>query len=123
MTQRPSTRPIDPDRLAGARVLVAGAGVSGLAAAEALLALGARVTVTDAVPERLADLPAGAEPGADPDGLPAGTALVVTGPGRRPDHPLVAAAAAAAGVPMVGEPELAWWLGSGPAPSRRPGWW
>ena len=102
--------PITPDRLAGATVLVAGAGVSGLAAASALLELGARVTVTDAVPQRLADLPAGAEPGTDPDGLPAGTALVVTGPGRRPDHPLVAAAAAA-GVPMVGEPELAWWLG------------
>ena len=42
--------------------------------------------------------------------MPAGTTLIVTGPGRRPDHPLVAAAAAA-GVPIVGEPELAWWLG------------
>ena len=111
--------PITPDRLAGARVLVAGAGVSGLAAADALLALGARVTVTDAVPERLADLPAGARPGPDPDGLPAGTELIVTGPGRRPDHPL-AAAAAAAGVPMVGEPELAWWLGL--ARPRPPAW-
>jgi len=35
--------PITPDRLAGATVLVAGAGVSGLAAASALLELGARV--------------------------------------------------------------------------------
>ena len=33
----------------------------------------------------------------------------MTGPGRRPDSPLVAAAAAA-GVPVVGEPELAWWI-------------
>ncbi|MGQ0575752.1 MAG: UDP-N-acetylmuramoyl-L-alanine--D-glutamate ligase [Pseudonocardia sp.] len=97
------------DDVAGARVLVAGAGVSGLAAAGALLGLGAHVTVTDAVAERLADLPAGAVPGED-GVLPPGTALVVTGPGRRPVHPLVAAAAAA-GVPMVGEPELAWWIG------------
>jgi UDP-N-acetylmuramoylalanine--D-glutamate ligase len=99
-----------PAELAGARVLVAGAGVSGLAAAAALVELGATVTVTDAVPARLADLPPGAEPGDDPDGVPAGTALVVTSPGRRPEHPLVAAAAAA-GVPLVGEPELAWWIG------------
>jgi UDP-N-acetylmuramoylalanine--D-glutamate ligase len=102
-------RPVPAD-LSGARVLVAGAGISGLAAATALLEMGARVTVTDAVPEKLADLPPGAEPGTDADAIPAGTALVVTSPGRRPDHPLVAAAAAA-GVPLVGEPELAWWIG------------
>ena len=101
---------MDVRALRGKRVLVAGAGVSGLRAAEALLELDARVTVSDAVPERLVDLPSGAEPAPDPDTVPAGTALVVTGPGRRPDHPLVAAAAAA-GVPLVGEPELAWWLG------------
>ena len=118
MTQQ--APPIDPDRLAGARVLVAGAGISGLAAAEALLALGARVTVSDAVPDRLADLPVGAEAGTDPDGLPDGTVLVVTGPGRRPDHPLVGAAAAA-GVPLVGEPELAWWLGQRPG-TAPPAW-
>ncbi|MCW2722050.1 UDP-N-acetylmuramoyl-L-alanine--D-glutamate ligase, partial [Pseudonocardia sp.] len=47
----------------------------------------------------------------DPDTLPPGIALVVTGPGRRPDHALVRAAAAA-GVPIVGEPELAWWIGA-----------
>jgi UDP-N-acetylmuramoylalanine--D-glutamate ligase len=99
-----------PAELFGARVLVAGAGVSGLAAAAALVELGARVTVTDARPATLGDLPPGAEPGDDPDAVPPGTALVVTSPGRRPDHPLVAAAATA-GVPLVGEPELAWWLG------------
>jgi UDP-N-acetylmuramoylalanine--D-glutamate ligase len=104
-----------PDDLRGAPVLVAGAGISGLAAAEALLALGARVSVSDADPARLADLPDGAVPAAEE--LAPGTALVVTGPGRRPDHPLVAAAAAA-GVPLVGEPELAWWLGR--ARSRPP---
>ncbi|TWF82508.1 UDP-N-acetylmuramoylalanine--D-glutamate ligase [Pseudonocardia hierapolitana] len=107
------------DDLSGARVLVAGAGVSGLAAAAALVEVGARVTVTDARPAALADLPPGAEAGDDPDGVPPGTALVVTSPGRRPDHPLVAAAAAA-GVPLVGEPELAWWLGQ--ARDRPPGW-
>ncbi len=108
-----------PDELAGARVLVAGAGVSGLAAAAALVEVGARVTVTDARPAALADLPPGAEPGDDPDAVPAGTALVVTSPGRRPDHQLVAAAAAA-GAPLVGEPELAWWLGQ--ARERPPMW-
>ncbi|WP_345605360.1 UDP-N-acetylmuramoyl-L-alanine--D-glutamate ligase [Pseudonocardia adelaidensis] len=108
-----------PEDLSGAPVLVAGAGVSGLAAAAALVEVGARVTVTDARPAALADLPPGAEPGDDPDGVPAGTALVVTSPGRRPDHPLVAAAAAA-GAPLVGEPELAWWLGR--AMQRPPVW-
>ena len=97
--------------LAGAPVLVAGAGVSGRAAAAALVALGARVTVSDASPAALRDLPDGAEPAAGEEELPAGTRLVVTGPGRRPDHPLVAAAARA-GVAVVGEPELAWWLGA-----------
>jgi UDP-N-acetylmuramoylalanine--D-glutamate ligase len=105
--------------LAGEPVLVAGAGISGLAAARALLALGARVTVTDAVPERLAELPDGAVPGIDGE-VPPGTRLIVTGPGRRPDHPL-AAAAAAAGVPVVGEPELAWWLGAD-RPGGPPAW-
>jgi UDP-N-acetylmuramoylalanine--D-glutamate ligase len=97
--------------IAGAGVLVAGAGISGLAAAEALVAAGAHVTVTDANQAALADLPAGAVAGDDPDAVPAGTAFVVTSPGRRPDHPLVSRAAAA-GVPIVGEPELAWWLGA-----------
>ena len=94
--------------LVDAPVLVAGAGISGLAAAGALVELGARVTVVDANPAALAGLPDGAVAGAGEE-LPAGTQLVVTGPGRRPDHPL-AAAAAAAGVPVIGEPELAWWI-------------
>ena len=93
-----------PDELRGAHVLVAGAGISGRAAAEALLRLGARVTVSDARAEALADLPEGAVAG--PEELPPDVALVVTGPGRRPDHPLVRSAR----VPVVGEPELAWWI-------------
>ncbi len=102
---------MDPDPgLRGARVLVAGAGISGLAAAAALVEAGAEVTMTDAVAARLDDLPPGVAAGPDPDAVPPGTTLVVTGPGRRPDHPLVAAAAAA-GVEMIGEPELAWRMG------------
>ena len=100
---------VTPEQLRDLPVLVAGAGISGRAAATALVELGARVTVTDANPAALAELPAGVVPFAEPDGLPAGTGLVVTGPGRRPDSPLVAAAAAV-GVPVVGEPELAWWI-------------
>lgn len=100
-------------------VLVAGAGVSGLAAAAALVELGALVTVTDAVPDRLADLPPGTVAGTEADGLPGGVRLVVTGPGRRPDNALVTAAHAA-GVPVVGEPELAWWIGQ--ARPRPPAW-
>ncbi len=95
------------DELRGAHVLVAGAGISGRAAAEALLRLGAHVTVTDARPEALTDLPDGAVAG--PAVLPRDVALVVTGPGRRPGDALVRAAAAA-GLAVVGEPELAWWI-------------
>jgi UDP-N-acetylmuramoylalanine--D-glutamate ligase len=104
---------VKPDELRGAHVLVAGAGISGRAAAEALLRLGARVTVSDARPEALVDLPEGAVAGREE--LPPDVALVVTGPGRRPDHPLVLDAR----VPVVGEPELAWWIGQAqplPAP-------
>ena len=46
--------------LAGRKVLVAGAGVTGRSVAQALLGMGAHVTVTDAAAERLTDLPPGA---------------------------------------------------------------
>jgi len=105
--------------LAGTRVLVAGAGVSGLAVARVLVELGAVVAVSDSRPTALTDLPDGATAAPDPDAVPAGTELVVTGPGRRPDQALVLAAAAA-GVPMVGEPELAWWIGQ--TLPRPPAW-
>ena len=98
--------------LAGMPVLVAGAGTSGAAAARALHGLGAMVTVTDRSDgDRMAALAAegvAAVPGIQIP--PTGTALVVTSPGWRPDHPLFAAAARS-GVPVVGEVELAWWLG------------
>lgn len=104
-------------RLAGRRVLVAGAGVSGASAARVLLELGAQVTVTDAVPTKLDALRR--VPGMHMVGLaagllepPEGTELVVTSPGWRPDSPLLVAAAAA-GVEVIGEVELAWRLDGG----------
>ncbi len=97
-------------KLAGTRVLVAGAGVTGRSAAEALLAAGAEVVVTDSSPERLMALETlldGVElvPGlVEP---PAGTSLVVTSPGWQPSSPLLAASASA-GIEVIGEVELAW---------------
>ncbi|TQM83561.1 UDP-N-acetylmuramoylalanine--D-glutamate ligase [Saccharothrix saharensis] len=99
--------------LAGRHVLVAGAGVTGRSAAEALLAADAVVTVTDGSADRLAALeqllpgvtltPGLASP-------PPGTDLVVTSPGWRPSSPLLAAATAA-GIEVIGEVELAWRMG------------
>jgi UDP-N-acetylmuramoylalanine--D-glutamate ligase len=101
---------------AGLAVLVAGIGISGFAAADALLERGARVLVVDARDgqrerERaqiLGVLGAQVRLGADPDPvLLQGIELVVTSPGWRPDQPLLAAALAG-GVPVWGEVELAW---------------
>ena len=100
----------------GLRVLVLGLGVSGFAAADALLERGAVVAatspdVTEAITERArildilgATLHLGEEALAEP---PEGTELVITSPGVRPDNPLLVAAAAA-GIPVWGEVELAW---------------
>ncbi len=110
---------------AGLRVCVAGLGVSGFAAADALLERGADVTVVDGVAPadgsamseraRILDI-LGAHLVFGPDAVaalpdPAATPvdLVVTSPGWRPDQPLLAAAAAA-GIPVWGEVELAWRL-------------
>jgi len=97
-------------------VTVAGIGVSGFAAADALLHLGARVSVVEGgAGERqrerarvLEVLGADVRLGADQT-LPEGTQLVVTSPGWRPSAPLLAKAAAA-GIPIWGEVELAWRL-------------
>jgi UDP-N-acetylmuramoylalanine--D-glutamate ligase len=104
----------------GLDVLVTGLGVSGFAAADALLERGARVTVVDGrepgadtpMAERariLEVLGAALRFGADAAGRLPDTRpdLVVTSPGWRPDQPLLAAAAAA-GIPVWGEVELAW---------------
>ncbi|MBO0656595.1 UDP-N-acetylmuramoyl-L-alanine--D-glutamate ligase [Streptomyces triculaminicus] len=100
----------------GKHITVAGLGVSGVSAARALAGLGARVTVVDggdsqALRERAATLQ---EQGitvrlGDADTLPEGTGLVVTSPGWKPESPLFAAAAAA-GVDVVGDVEIAWLL-------------
>jgi UDP-N-acetylmuramoylalanine--D-glutamate ligase len=105
----------------GLRVVVAGIGVSGFAAADTLTELGARVVVADATdseenrakadtlrivgawdvllgPAHVGDLP-------DVDGE--APDLVVTSPGWRPEQPLLDAAARR-NIPVWGEVELAW---------------
>ena len=100
----------------GLRILVAGLGISGFAAADALADRGAVVTAvsadaTSAIRERARILEIlDVDVRLGPDHLvdvPEGTELVVTSPGFRPDHPLLLAAAAR-GIPVWGEVELAW---------------
>lgn len=98
----------------GTRVTVAGLGVSGISAARALAALGALVTVVDggdsaAHRERAAALEGIDVRLGDAETLPEGTELVVTSPGWKPSSPLFAAAAEA-GVDVVGDVEIAWRL-------------
>ena len=102
----------------GVRVVVAGFGVSGYAAADNLLFLGADVTALDEATseakaekaELLETLGATVrlEPGATAL-LPAEVDLVVTSPGWKPSSPLLAQAVER-GVPVWGEVELAWRL-------------
>ncbi|WP_439936323.1 UDP-N-acetylmuramoyl-L-alanine--D-glutamate ligase [Nocardia sp. N13] len=102
----------------GVRVVVAGFGVSGYAAADNLLFLGARVTALDEATseakaekaELLETLGATVrlEPGATAV-LPDDVDLVITSPGWRPDAPLLAQASER-GIPVWGEVELAWRL-------------
>ena len=108
------------------RILVTGLGISGFAAADALSERGAVVTVvsadaTPAIGERArileildVDVRLGPEHLLD---VPEGIELVVTSPGFRPDHRLLRAAAAG-GIPVWGEVELAWRMraASGAAP-------
>ncbi|MGW1145778.1 UDP-N-acetylmuramoyl-L-alanine--D-glutamate ligase, partial [Streptomyces sp. NPDC002454] len=108
------------DSFAGQHITVAGLGVSGLSAARALAGLGAHVTVVDGgdSPARRETAAALADEGVtvrlgDADTLPEGTDLVVTSPGWKPSAPLFAAAAAA-GVDVIGDVEVAWRL-RGPA--------
>ncbi|MEV5980150.1 UDP-N-acetylmuramoyl-L-alanine--D-glutamate ligase [Streptomyces sp. NPDC052114] len=100
----------------GRNITVAGLGVSGISAARALASLGASVTVVDggsgeAHRERAASLETEgiAVRLGDAETLPEGTDLVVTSPGWKPSSPLFAAAAAA-GVDVVGDVEIAWRL-------------
>jgi UDP-N-acetylmuramoylalanine--D-glutamate ligase len=105
----------------GLRVTVAGLGLSGFSAADTLAELGAEVVVVDG-----ADTPdtrgkadtlrivgvrevllGPAHTQVLPDVGGAAPDLVVTSPGWRPDQPLLAAAAAA-GIPIWSDVELAW---------------
>ncbi|MEV5507069.1 UDP-N-acetylmuramoyl-L-alanine--D-glutamate ligase [Streptomyces orinoci] len=104
------------------RITVAGLGVSGISAARALAGLGARVTVVDggdgpALRERAERLQAEGITVrlGDAETLPEDTELIVTSPGWRPDSPLFAAAAEA-GVDVVGDVEIAWRLRGEGAP-------
>jgi UDP-N-acetylmuramoylalanine--D-glutamate ligase len=95
----------------GKRVVVVGGAASGVAAARLLVERGAAVTLTDLqsalgpAPE-LAALGVVLSLGAHPEGLLTGADLVVVSPGVPADQPSVAAARAA-GVPVIGEVELA----------------
>jgi UDP-N-acetylmuramoylalanine--D-glutamate ligase len=86
----------------GLPVTVAGAGVSGTAAARVLQDLGARVTVVD---DSVTELDGFTVQRTLPDEL----ALVVTSPGFRPTVPMLVEAASR-GVEVIGEVELAWRL-------------
>jgi UDP-N-acetylmuramoylalanine--D-glutamate ligase len=110
-----------------AKVVVAGLGTSGFAAADGLLDLGAQVLVlddsaSDANAEKAKVLEIlGVEvrlgPGATAQ-LPADTDLVVTSPGWRPSAPLLRQAGLA-GIPIWGEVELAWRMS---LPDRKVPW-
>jgi UDP-N-acetylmuramoylalanine--D-glutamate ligase len=100
--------------LSGARVLVAGARVTGISAARVLVELGAEVTVTDSAPAQLAALAGTPVTSAVRVALglaapPPGTDLVVTSPGFRPDAALLVAAQRT-GVPVIGDVTLARWI-------------
>lgn len=103
----------DLDRLRGARVLVAGGGMSGRATLRPLADLGAAVTVADRDPQALARCRELGADTVDLDDLVADAsslqayALVVTSPGFAPDAPLLSHAAGAA-VPIWGDIELSW---------------
>jgi len=102
----------------GVRAVVAGFGASGAAAVDNLLHLGAEVTALaeNARPDILEraellevlgariDIHTGAT-----DALPEDVDVLVTSPGFRPDSALIRAASAR-GIPVWGEPELAWRL-------------
>jgi UDP-N-acetylmuramoylalanine--D-glutamate ligase len=97
--------------VAGQRVVVVGAARSGVAAAGLLVRRGARVTLTDRKPaiEGAAELEAWGVAlalGGHDETMFASADLIVTSPGVPLDQPAFAAAAAA-GVPVMGELELA----------------
>lgn len=108
MPELPGLDPLAP----GAPVLVAGGGVTGKAVLAALSRFGAAPTLCDDDPatlRRYADTGAATATMSSATQRVAEYALVVTSPGFSPDTPLLVAAAAA-GVPVWGDVELAWRL-------------
>jgi UDP-N-acetylmuramoylalanine--D-glutamate ligase len=96
----------------GARVLVIGAGITGKAVLAALTPLGVAADLTDDDPTALSALASDGVRVVDPAAAVtriAAYALVVASPGVPPGAP-VPAAAAAVGVPVWGDVELAWRL-------------
>jgi UDP-N-acetylmuramoylalanine--D-glutamate ligase len=97
------------------RVAVAGAAVSGLAVARAMLERGAQVLIVDARDDESLEaavaplVAAGAQTRFGDAESPVDADLVVTSPGWRPDQPMLTAARRG-GVEVIGEPELAWRL-------------
>lgn len=102
-----------PQELRG-RILVAGAGVSGRGVTRLLVDLGAQVVVAEDNPDAIAALRAEV-PGVATCGVEQARLalrdgdLVVTSPGWRPDTPLLVDAAAR-GLEVIGDVELAWRL-------------
>lgn len=102
---------MEPFSVEGARVVVIGAARSGVAAAELLARRGARVTLSDMKPsiadaDRLRSAGVALELGAKEGSAAAAADLIVLSPGVPPELPS-AVAAAARGVPVMGELELA----------------
>ncbi len=95
----------------GARVLITGAGITGRSVSAVLEPTGVRLTICDDDPLALQRLitPATVVTTADAQAHIGDYALVVTSPGFAPATPVLAAAAAA-GVPIWGDVELAWRL-------------
>jgi UDP-N-acetylmuramoylalanine--D-glutamate ligase len=95
----------------GTRVLVTGAGITGRSVGAALEPTGVRLTICDDDPLALQRLitPASVVSTGEAVERIADYALVVTSPGFPPTAPVLAAAAAA-GVPIWGDVELAWRL-------------
>ena len=104
---RPAVGPLKP----GARVLVTGAGITGRSVSAALEPTGVRLTICDDDPLALQRLVAAAGVVTTTEAVEriGGYDLVVTSPGFAPTTPVLAAAAAA-GVPIWGDVELAWRL-------------
>ncbi|MCT7660179.1 UDP-N-acetylmuramoyl-L-alanine--D-glutamate ligase [Mycobacterium deserti] len=95
----------------GARVLVTGAGITGRSVSAVLEPTGVRLTICDDDPLALQRLitPAKVVTTAEAQAHIGDYALVITSPGFPPTAPVLAAAAAA-GVPIWGDVELAWRL-------------